>query len=158
MPRPYASIVEELRAAHGEPSLSRVVDALWEGLRETGVSWAGFYLHESGEELVLGPSRDKPACTPIGLHGACGRAFVRQRPLVVRDVRDLGEGYIACDPRDRSEVVVPLVDASGACRGVLDLDSFEVGSFDDGDVRGLITLLRAAGLTAQPADTPPEIV
>jgi putative methionine-R-sulfoxide reductase with GAF domain len=126
--------------------MQRVVDALWAGLRDTGVSWVGFYLYEGDEELVLGPRRDKPACSPIGLHGACGQAFKSCRALVVRDVKDLGENYIACDPRDRSEVVIPLLDADGQCWGVLDLDSHEPGAFSEDDVTGLTLVLRAAGL------------
>ena len=121
-------------------------DALWEGLKDTGVSWIGFYMHEGGEELVLGPMRDKPACSPIGMHGACGQVLRTGQPLVVHDVKELGDGYIACDPGDRSEVVVPLLDREGCCWGVLDLDSHEVGSFDRADVQGLMTVLRAAGL------------
>ena len=89
--------------------------ALWEALHPAGVSWVGFYTHEGGDELFLGPRRDKSACTPIGLHGACGQAFTSRKPLVVPDVIELGEAYIACDPRDRSEVVLPLFDESGAC-------------------------------------------
>ena len=127
--------------------MQRVVDALWEALHDTGVSWVGFYLHEGKDELVLGPRRDKPACSPIGLHGACGRTFTIGEPLVVRDVRDLGENYVACDPRDQSEVVVPCLREDGTCWGVLDLDSFDIGSFDRVDVDGLLALLRLGGLT-----------
>ncbi len=123
------------------------VDALWDALHSTGVSWVGFYLHEDGDELILGPRRDKPACSPIGLHGACGQTFTRRMPLVVRDVADLGEGYIACDPRDQSEVVLPVFSESGTCWGVLDLDSYHVGAFDERDVDGLHDVLVAAGLT-----------
>lgn len=123
------------------------VDSLWEPLHASGVSWVGFYLHDSGERLVLGPRRNKPACSPIGLQGACGRAWLRRRPLVVRDVAELGENYIACDPRDRSEVVIPLFDEDRGCWGVLDLDSYDVGAFDETDVDGLGLLLLKAGLT-----------
>jgi L-methionine (R)-S-oxide reductase len=124
-----------------------VVNALWEALRDTGVSWVGFYVHEGGDELVLGPRRDKPACSPIGLHGACGQVFRSRQPLVVRDVKDLGDNYIACDPRDRSEVVIPLLEADGTCWGVLDLDSHEVNSFGPADIAGLTSVIRAARLT-----------
>ncbi|MCG3128802.1 MAG: Free methionine-R-sulfoxide reductase [Phycisphaerae bacterium] len=124
-----------------------VVDLLWDALRDTGVSWLGFYVHEGGDELVLGPLRDKPACSPIGLHGACGQTLLSRRPLVVRDVRELGGGYIACDPRDRSEVVIPLFESDGRCWGVLDLDSHDVESFSDADVVGLERIVRAAGLS-----------
>ena len=68
--------------------------------------------------------------------------------VVVRDVRDLGSNYIACDPQDRSEVVIPLFEPDGRCWGVLDLDSHEVGSFGEDDVAGLVQVLRAAGLAA----------
>lgn len=123
------------------------VDAAWEALSGSGVSWIGFYLPDARGGLVLGPRRDKPACSPIGLHGACGRAYLSRRPLVVRDVAELGENYIACDPRDRSEVVIPLLEADGACWGVLDADSHQVAAFDDYDVAGLTAALQAAGLT-----------
>ena len=129
--------------------MSRVVDMLWDALAATGVSWVGFYLiDDTGEAMILGPRRDKPACSPIGMHGACGASFLARRPLVVRDVRDLGENYVACDPRDRSEVVVPCLTRSGEAWGVLDLDSWDLASFTDADAEGLRTVLRAAGLTA----------
>ncbi len=141
------------RTADRAARMRAVVDALWQALRDKGVSWVGFYLHEAGDELVLGPLRDKPACSPIGLHGACGQAFRSRQPLVVRDVAELGANYVACDPRDRSEVVIPLFDPDGRCWGVLDVDSFEVGAFDDRDVDGLRAVLERAGLsTAPPAD------
>jgi putative methionine-R-sulfoxide reductase with GAF domain len=124
-----------------------VVDLLWDALADSGVSWVGFYLPDGDDALVLGPRRDKPACSPIGLHGACGQAFTQRRIMVVRDVADLGDGYIACDPRDRSEVVVPLFDEAGACWAVLDLDSHDVGAFDESDAEGLVAVLAAAGLT-----------
>ncbi len=149
MNRPYAALAVRVPRAGDRPArLQAVVDLLWDELHATGVSWVGFYLHESGEELVLGPHRDKPACSPIGLHGACGAAWRARRPLVVRDVRELGPNYIACDPRDRSEVVVPLLEPGGRCWGVLDLDSHAPAAFDESDAAGLEQVLRAAGLTA----------
>ena len=127
--------------------MQTVVDPLWEHMQDTGVSWVGFYLYvPERDEMVRGPRRDKPACSPIGMHGACGRAFRDDTALIVRDVKELGENYIACDPKDRSEVVLPIHDAGGAPIGVLDLDSFDVGSFDETDVAGLQRVLAAAGL------------
>ena len=147
MTREYDEIAAMLSAVGGrEQRMRAVVDALWEGLMGTGVSWVGFYLPEGADQLVLGPRRDKPACSPIGLHGVCGAAYRTGRPQIVADVKALGENYVACDPRDRSEVVVPLLDAAGKCTAVLDLDSHEVGSFDESDVEGLKAVLRAAGL------------
>ncbi len=152
MQRPYPQILAllpESPLADRNLRMQKVVDLLWELLHPTGVSWVGFYLHVGGDELILGPRRDKPACSPIGLHGACGKAFVSRNPLLVRDVAELGENYIACDPRDRSEVVLPLVNEDDTCWGVLDLDSHEVGAFDESDVAGLRRILRKAGLSAK---------
>lgn len=111
------------------------------------VSWVGFYLDQPDEpderRLVLGPCRDSPACSPIGLHGVCGQALLTRQTQIVRDVADLGENYIACDPRDRSEIVIPLIDAAGTCYGVLDIDSWDVAAFDERDAerfRGLLTI------------------
>ena len=127
--------------------MQTVVDRLWEQFSDAGVSWVGFYRYlPEREEMVLGPRRDKPACSPISLHGACGRAFCDDAALIVREVKELGENYIACDPKDRSEVVLPIHDAGGAPIGVLDLDSFDVGSFGKTDVAGLQRVLAAAGL------------
>lgn len=147
--RDYASLASRVRPlADRSLTMQHVVDVLWDHLHPTGVSWLGFYLPENETQLVLGPRRDKPACSPIQLHGACGRAFLSRKPLLVRDVRELGQNYIACDPRDLSELVIPLLGQDEACWGVLDLDSYEVGAFDKTDIDGLNAVLRAAGLTA----------
>lgn len=144
--RDYAAIAARLRpAATREAAMQAVVDALWNGLHDADVSWVGFYLPAGHDQLVLGPRRDKPACSPIGLHGVCGKCFLTREPQIVQDVTGLGPDYIACDPRDRSEVVVPLVEA-GVCWSVLDLDSHSVGAFGARDVAGLQQVLRAAGL------------
>ena len=126
------------------------VDAAWGALAPSGVSWIGFYLDvpgaADGERMVLGPRRDKPACSPIGLHGACGRCLVSGKPLVVRDVADLGANYIACDPRDRSELVMPCRDGERVW-GVLDVDSHEVGCFSEADADAAANALAAWDLT-----------
>ena len=146
--RDYSAIVRQLKPTGDRAERMRTtVDALWSVLRDTGVSWVGFYLHEGANELVLGPMRDKPACSPIGLHGACGEAFTTRHPVLVHDVQERGPNYIACDPRDRSEVVIPCLNADGTCWGVLDLDSHDVGSFSPADAADLVAVLRAAGLT-----------
>ncbi|HNQ24807.1 MAG TPA: GAF domain-containing protein [Phycisphaerae bacterium] len=154
--RPYAEIARPLTGLTGSTTqrMQAVADALWEHLSVTGVSWVGFYLYEGGDELVLGPHRDKPACSPIGLHGVCGQAFAGRRPIVVRDVAELGDHYIACDPRDRSEVVVPLFDAAARCGAVLDLDSHNPGAFDLADVSGLQQVLHVAGLSPRASVSP----
>src|SRR5262245_37231031 len=121
--RDYAAIAS--RVQHNGDRTARirsVIDECWNALSHAGVSWIGVYVHEGRDELVLTYCRNKPACSPIGLHGACGRAFREHRTLIVRDVKALGPNYIACDPRDQSELVIPLIDEQGTCWGVLDVD------------------------------------
>ena len=131
--------------------MRHAADVLWRHLKDQGVSWCGFYLisrSASGEaEMVLGPSRDKPACSPIGMHGACGQCFTKRRALVVADVRNLGAGYVACDPRDLSELVLPMYGDDGEPWGVLDLDSFERDAFGEHDARELKRLMESAGVS-----------
>ncbi len=124
---------------------------LWRALSLRGVSWVGFYLEDPGapeeSRLLLGPRRDRPACSPIGLHGVCGKAFLRNEAVVVEDVAALGSAYVACDPRDKSELVIPCRDASRRPWGVLDLDSHEVGCFSRGDASVLEVCLVQSGLS-----------
>ncbi len=152
--RDYSGARSDVRDAIGGSTdvMSRlriVADLLWDRFSDAGVSWGGFYLPDPDDDsrLVLGPSRNKPACSPIGFDGACGWSWVHQRTLIVTDVAHLGDGYIACDPRDLSEIVIPVGDAEGGRIGVLDLDSFDRGSFDASDAAGLIGLLEAAGFS-----------
>lgn len=158
--RDYDQMAARIEAArlrgHARPDVMQtVVDVLWEGLSERSVSWVGFYTAAADQEsLELGPHRDKPACTPVGLHGVCGQSFRSRRAMVIDDVRTLGDNYVACDPRDRSEVVVPLFEPDGRAWGVLDLDSHETGAFADADVAGLRRVLAAAfrGTTVKVGD------
>ncbi|MHC5028015.1 MAG: GAF domain-containing protein [Planctomycetota bacterium] len=155
MDRPYDLIAEGLEPHEDTMDAMRaVVDAAWPVLERAGVTWLGFYVDRPGQpehaRLIHGPTCGKPACSPIGMHGACGQALTSSRTMVISDVKMLGAGYVACDPRDRAELVVPLRDARGRPFAVLDLDSHDVGSFDESDAIGMHAVLVAAGL--QPAD------
>lgn len=126
------------------------VKLVWSRMADTGISWIGFYEDTPGarddERLVLTAREPKPACSPIGLHGACGQCLRSGSVLIVRDVRELGESYIACDPRDMSEIVLPCRDSAGSVWGVLDVDSHEIGAFSEADGAALGYLLRLAGV------------
>lgn len=166
--RDYSSIAISSARGSRDQRMAALVDVLWDALSEQGVSWIGFYIgpgetlddgrRAGPHEMLLGPCRNKPACSPIGLHGVCGRGWRERRTIIVRDVADLGADYVACDPRDQSEVVVPLLDGRGACFGVLDADSFEIGAFDERDGRELGSLLERAGLSATSNSGRPALV
>ncbi|MEQ8317638.1 MAG: hypothetical protein RIE77_02900 [Phycisphaerales bacterium] len=150
--RDYASLLSASRSLSGDRAarMAGFVDFAWDALASEDVSWLGFYLPDPEDDahMLLGPRRDKPACSPIGMHGACGQSFQQHVTLVVRDVAALGEGYVACDPRDLAELVIPLLDSRGACWGVFDLDSFSRGAFTTRDADALHECLVAAGLTS----------
>ncbi len=150
MKRNYTHCARRLGDISG-PRIDRMrqaADILWEQLQNTGISWIGFYtIDPDKNSMTLGPSRNTPACSPIELHGACGQAWKTRQPIIVHNIKDLGENYIACDPRDASEVVIPLFDPDGSCWGVLDADSHAIGAFDQNDADQLTKLMHLAGLT-----------
>ena len=87
--RDYAPLIESARAfAAGRPDraarMKKAVDLLYgafgsDGMiapgSDKGISWIGFYEKAAGDEMILLERRDKPACSPIGLFGACGRGW-----------------------------------------------------------------------------------
>lgn len=107
---------------------------------ELDVFWAGFYM-EKGAELLLGPFQGEVACQRIAWgRGVCGMAAAEQQTAIVDDVTQF-EGYIACHPEPRSEIVVPGV-KDGLTRFVLDIDSVEVAFFDQTDREELEELVQ----------------
>lgn len=120
------------------------------------ISWIGFYERdtEDSSQMILIDRRPKPACSPIGLHGLCGKGMLDAASYVVDDVRTLGTNYVACDPRDQSELVVPLFNEKHEAFGVLDVDGFAIGAFDEHDASCMYQLLTHFGLTT---GAPPPI-
>lgn len=100
-----------------------------------GNLWTGFYIVKNGE-LVLGPFQGPLACTRIALgRGVCGTAWKESRTLVVPNVDEF-PGHIACSSDSRSEIVVPIL-SGGQVAGVIDIDSAELGTYDDTDAHYL---------------------
>lgn len=156
--RDYAALLDRHALSPDRPApmpsggrgaaMRRAVDLLWGGVGSAGISWIGFYVKTPGaDEMTLVCREPKPACSPIGLQGMCGRCWRDRRPFVVPDIATLGANYIACDPLDRSELVIPLLDGAGGCDTVLDVDSHQAGAFDDHDAQGMTKVLVALGLT-----------
>jgi GAF domain-containing protein len=105
------------------------------------LNWAGFYLLR-GSDLVLGPFQGKPACSCIAVgDGVCGTAALRRAAVLVPDVHAF-PGHIVCDEASQSEIVLPVF-KDRRLIGVLDLDSPQLGRFDDTDREQIEALLQA---------------
>jgi L-methionine (R)-S-oxide reductase len=104
--------------------------------------WTGFYrVVEPGVLLRVGPYQGSLGCLEIAFgRGVCGTSAAEVRTVIVADVAKFG-GHITCDPRSRSEIVVPVLGARGDLIGVFDVDSEELAAFDEDDQRGLELLL-----------------
>lgn len=164
----YAALVPQVRAlCEGErdmiAKMANVCALLHE---EMGFWWTGFYRvlsvqcsvfsnatqdsdsplntkHSTlnTQELVLGPFQGPLACVHIGYgKGVCGTAWKERRTVVVPDVEQF-PGHIACSSESRSEIVVPLFQNDEVV-AVLDIDSREVGRFDDTDAHYLEEVVR----------------
>jgi GAF domain-containing protein len=93
--------------------------------------WVGFYIPKE-EWLELGPSKGPPACSRITYTGVCGKCARSGKTIIVPNVHEF-LGHIACDPRSKSEIAVPVFNEKGEVVAVLDVDSEEDGSFDETD-------------------------
>ena len=134
----YRALLPQIKGLlAGEDDLIANLANVCAALKETfDFFWVGFYLVK-GDELVLGPFQGPVACTRIRRgRGVCGTVWAEAKTLVVPDV-DAFPGHIACSSRSRSEIVVPLVGTEGGVWGVLDIDSDELNSFGEADVRYL---------------------
>jgi L-methionine (R)-S-oxide reductase len=107
-----------------------------------GYLWTGFYrVVEPDRLLRVGPYQGTLGCMEIQFgKGVCGTAAKERRTLVVEDVHAF-PGHITCDGRSRSEIVAPVFDKKGALKGVFDIDSDRVATFDDEDRKGIEALL-----------------
>lgn len=121
--------------------LANVSAALHEAFPER-FFWTGFYLYEGKETLSLGPFQGSVACysIPYG-KGVCGKAWEEGHTLIVPDVEKF-PGHIACSSLSRSEIVVPMYEASHTFRGVLDIDSTRLNDFNEDDKEGLERIIK----------------
>jgi L-methionine (R)-S-oxide reductase len=95
-------------------------------------SWTGFYLL-SDSDLIVGPYQGRLACQVLERNrGVCWSGINEQKTIIVPDVHRF-PGHIACDPKSRSEIVIPIRDKQGTIIGVMDIDSEIAGNFDETD-------------------------
>ncbi len=102
--------------------------------------WVGFYRVVRPGLLKVGPYQGGHGCLTIPFErGVCGRCARDKTTQVVADVTQLPY-HIACSGTTRSEIVVPVFDARGELRAVLDIDSDLPGIFDAVDQEALEAL------------------
>lgn len=103
--------------------------------------WTGFYLLHDGR-LLVGPYQGPVACQELAKNkGVCWAGVNGKEVVVVPDVHKFPD-HIACDSRSQSEIVVPIRDSKNEIIGVLDVDSKELGSFDEVDAKWLEKILK----------------
>ena len=139
----YTLLTKQIEALiAGETDMIAVMSNVCAAIHEEmGFFWTGFYRVHDGE-LLLGPFQGPVACMHIGYgRGVCGTAWQQQQTIVVPDVEQF-PGHIACSSLSRSEIVVPVFNASGSVFAVLDIDSRDLSTFDDTDRHYLEAICR----------------
>src|SRR2546426_2735107 len=93
--------------------------------------WTGLYELYPDQVLRLGPFVGAPTDHVfIGVgRGVCGTAVAEKRNMNVPDVRRISN-YLACSSETRSELVV-LIRSGERIHAQIDIDSHEIGAFDD---------------------------
>jgi len=134
------TLVEKLEALRDEgASFDTILDAAVRGLHETDprFHWTGVYELFPDNMLRLGPFVGAPTDHVfIGVgRGVCGTAVAEKRNMNIPDVRRLSN-YLACSTETRSELVV-LIRSGEAIHAQIDIDSHEVGAFDEATVAGV---------------------
>ncbi|MGH1344766.1 MAG: GAF domain-containing protein [Nannocystales bacterium] len=107
--------------------------------------WTGFYRTVAPALLAVGPYQGGHGCLriPFG-RGVCGAAARTRTVQRVADVEAF-DGHIACSSSTRSEIVVPVIGASGETFAVLDVDSDHRAAFADVDEVALTDLCEMLG-------------
>ncbi|WP_299400977.1 GAF domain-containing protein [uncultured Roseobacter sp.] len=105
--------------------------------------WTGFYRVTEPELLKIGPYQGGHGCLTIPFsRGVCGAAARSGEIQLVPDV-DAFSDHIACASSTRSELVLPVHDASGVLIAVFDIDSDQPDAFTTADAHALAALLKA---------------
>jgi GAF domain-containing protein len=107
--------------------------------------WVGFYRVVSSQLLKVGPYQGSHGCLTIPFdRGLCGRCASEKITQIAADVTQIPY-HIACSGTTVSEIVVPVLDAWGDVRAVLDVDSDIADIFDAVDQQALESLAAEVG-------------
>ncbi len=103
--------------------------------------WTGFYRVTEPGVLKIGPYQGGHGCLVIPFErGVCGAAARTGEVQLVPDV-DAFPGHIACASSTRSELVLPVRNASGKVVAVFDIDSDQPDAFTQQDALNLDAIL-----------------
>ena len=144
----YLEVQEEILAVlDGEPNVTARMATVASMLADAFevFFWTGFYVVDpnKNEELVVGPYQGTLGCLRIAFErGVCGTAASTRQTQIVEDVHAF-PGHIACDSRSASEIVVPVLNASGELIAVFDVDATEAAAFDTVDAEAIERLMKA---------------
>ena len=96
-------------------------------------NWVGFYRRVDQRTLKVGPYQGGHGCLTIDMdRGVCGACLREKSIIVIKEVSTVND-HIACSSETKSEIVLPIIDNSGTVLAVFDLDSTEIGAFDETD-------------------------
>jgi len=96
-------------------------------------NWVGFYRRVDERTLKVGPYQGGHGCLTIDMdRGVCGACLREKSIILIKDVSTVDD-HIACSSDTKSEIVLPIIDNSGTVLAVFDLDSTEIGAFDETD-------------------------
>ena len=99
--------------------------------------FCGFYRKTFEKQLEIGPYQSSIIpCGQIDFsRGVCGKSARTQKTVIVDNVMNF-PGYISCDDKTVSEIVIPVV-KNGELLAVLDIDGAIEGQFDKIDQKYL---------------------
>jgi GAF domain-containing protein len=123
---------------HGA-SFETILDTAVKGVHQLDprFDWTGIYELFPDNILRLGPFVGSPTDHVfIGVGtGVCGTAVAEKRNMNIPDVRKI-TNYLACSTETRSELVI-LIRSGDRIHAQIDIDSHQVGAFDDAAVTGV---------------------
>lgn len=102
--------------------------------------WVGFYFL-SENKLIIGPYQGPLACQELEYpKGVCWKSVLDNACITVENVHEFPD-HIACDSRSKSEIVIPIQNENKEIIGVMDVDSDQLGAFDEADEEGLKNII-----------------
>lgn len=134
-----------------------VLEAAVRGVHQldTRFDWAGIYELFPDDVLRLGPFVGSPTDHVfIGVGtGVCGTAVAEKRNQNIPDVRKISN-YLACSTETRSELVI-LIRSGDRIHAQIDIDSHQVGAFDETAVANVQRMADWLALRYQARDSDP---